>query len=144
MRVRVEVVVRAHDRRVAARVAAAEIALPQHGHVGESVLLREIVGCREPMPTAAHDDDVVAPLRPRTLPCERPALVVRKRIAGERDDRILHAGPGRWMTGETLSLARRIAYSSDSGERRPFQAWMKIRDSPFRGGLHENQQSARL
>jgi hypothetical protein len=56
-------IVRAHDRRVARGVAAADPALFDHGDVGDAVLLREVVRGGEAMPAAADDHDVVFLLR---------------------------------------------------------------------------------
>ena len=88
MRVGVEVVVRAHDRRIAPGVAAAEPALFEHCDVGEAVLLREVVRGREPVSAAADDDRVVARFWRRTAPRKRPALVVAPRVARQREDRV--------------------------------------------------------
>ncbi len=108
-------VVGADDRRVAARVAAADPALLQHRDVGDAVLLGEVVRGREPVAAAADDDDVVlAPglgIPPRGL----PLLVVGPRVAGEAPDRIaVHALPdvrpsaaGRMLTYATLAQRRR-------------------------------------
>src|SRR5438105_2195489 len=49
-------------------------------------------------------------------------------------------GAGRWMTGGTLLLAHRIAYSSDPGKRRPCPAGATIRGNPVGGRQHENRQ----
>ena len=86
VRVGIEQIVRAHDRGVAPGVAAAEVALLEHGDVGETVLLRKVVGRGEPVSAAADDDGVVTRLRMRTAPRERPALVVRERVSRQRED----------------------------------------------------------
>ena len=52
-------VVRADDRRVAADIAGAEIALFQHGDIGDAEFLGEIIGGRKTMAAATDDDDVV-------------------------------------------------------------------------------------
>ena len=56
---RVLQIVRADDRGVAAGVAAAEPALLEDRHVGDAVLLRQVIGGRQPVPAAAHDHHVV-------------------------------------------------------------------------------------
>ena len=53
-------VVRADDRRVAARRARADVGLLEDGDVADPVPLREVVGGREPVRAAADDDDLVA------------------------------------------------------------------------------------
>src|SRR5205085_10618500 len=90
MRVRVEMVVGAHDRGVSTGVAAAQIALLEHGDVGETVLFREVVGARQAMPAAADDDRIVTGLGRGAAPRLRAAFVMRERVARERKDRILH------------------------------------------------------
>ena len=108
VRVGVEVVVRADDRRVAPGVAAAEPALLEHGDVGDAVLLREVVGGREPVPAAADDDDVVARLRRglRHASGQRSwcdsALRAREKIEYFMEAQAVPA----------LSLPRAIAYSN--------------------------------
>ena len=59
----VEEIVGADDGRVAARIAAADPALLDHGDIGDPVFLGEVVGGREPVPAAADDDGVVGGLR---------------------------------------------------------------------------------
>ena len=71
-------VVRADDGGVAARIAGADVALLQHRHVGDAVLVREVIGGREPVPAAADDDDVVLGLRLGLAPGRRPAGVAAK------------------------------------------------------------------
>src|SRR5207248_7963323 len=69
MRIRIEVVVRADDRRVAARVAAPKPALLKHGDVADAMLLREVVRRRETVASATDNDRVVLLFRRRTAPC---------------------------------------------------------------------------
>src|ERR1700752_4570593 len=90
MRVRVEQIVRADDRRVAAGIAAAEPSLLEHGNVANPVILREVVGGREAVSTSADDHDVVAGLRLRISPRFAPAAMTGKRLPGEREYRIAH------------------------------------------------------
>ena len=87
-----EQVVGPHDRRVAPDVAAAEIPPLQHRDVGDPVVLREIVGRRQPVPAAADDDGVIGGLRLRVAPDRRPAPVAGQRIPNDRPGRIPH-GP---------------------------------------------------
>jgi hypothetical protein len=90
MRIGIEVVIRADDGRVAPGIAAAQPSLLQHRDIGQPVLLGEVVGGREPMPAATDDYRVIARLRRRASPCKRPILVIRERIAGKGEDRVLH------------------------------------------------------
>ena len=63
MRIRIEMVVGAHDRRVAPRVAAAEPSLFEHGYIAEAMLLGEVIRGGKPVAAAADDYDVVTLLR---------------------------------------------------------------------------------
>jgi hypothetical protein len=84
-------IVRADDRRIAARVARADVALLEERHVADAVVLREVVGGREAVPPAADDDHVVRGLRGRVAPCGGPAAMPGKRLAHEAQQRIAHA-----------------------------------------------------
>src|SRR5205814_3606635 len=88
MRVWIEMVVGANDRRVASGVAAAEPALFQHRDVADAMLFREVIRGGEPMTAATDDDDIVVLLRRSAAPCGWPALVAAERIADEGEDRI--------------------------------------------------------
>ena len=95
MRVRIEVVVGAHDGRVAARVAAADPSLLEHGDVADSVLLRQVIRGGEAVPATADDHDVVASPGLRAAPRPRPVPVAADRIADETRNRIAcHASTG--------------------------------------------------
>ena len=76
-------VIGADDGGVATGVAAAQIALFEHGDVAHSVLFGEIVGSGETVAAAADDDGVV--LRARLLlgPSWLPALIATERLADE-------------------------------------------------------------
>ena len=71
-------IVGAHDGRVAAGVAAADPAALEHGHVGDAVILCQVIRGGEAMPAAADDDDVVARLGRGVAPCGRPVPPARK------------------------------------------------------------------
>ena len=83
-------VVRPDDGGVAAGVAASEPALLEHRDVGDPVQGREVVGGREPVAAAAHDDDLVGLLGLGAAPCGRPALVMAERVAGKGEDGVSH------------------------------------------------------
>lgn len=86
-------IVRADDRRVARRVAAAEPAFFEHGDVAHAMLLRQVVGRGEPVPASAHDDDVILALRLGAAPLALPMLVVRQAVAHQAEYRIAaHSG----------------------------------------------------
>ena len=94
-------IVRADDGGVAARIAGADVALLQHRDVGDAVLLREIIGGREPVPAAADDDDVVLGFRLGLAPGRRPARVPAKTLlsAAKKRNTSLQSG--------VLSLCKR-------------------------------------
>src|SRR5437867_977746 len=100
VRVGVEVVIRADDRRVAAGVTAAQPTLLEHGDILQAMLLGEVVRRREAMAAAADDDRIVARLRHRAAPGERPVLVPRERVARDREDRVFQRG--YWRRGRPL------------------------------------------
>ena len=52
-------IVGAHDGRVAARPAAAQVALVHYGHVGYAVFGGQVVGSCEAVEAAADDDYVI-------------------------------------------------------------------------------------
>ncbi len=104
VRVRIEVIVRAHDGRVAPGVAAAEPAFFQHGDIAHAVLFGEVVGGGEPVPAAADDHRVVMPFRRRAAPGQRPVLVETQRVAGERENGIAH---GRRMLTVACAMPKR-------------------------------------
>jgi hypothetical protein len=80
-------IVRPDDGGVAARVAAADPSLLQHGDVAHPVLLGEVIGRGEPMPAAADDHRVVADLGLRRAPLAAPALMSVRRLPQERQKR---------------------------------------------------------
>ena len=55
-------IVGADDGGVAPDIAASEPTLLQHGNVGDAVFLGEVERRRQPVPTAADDDDVIGGL----------------------------------------------------------------------------------
>ena len=71
-------VVGADDRGVAADVAGAQPALLQHRHIGEAMLLGEVIGRRQAMPAAADDDDVIFRLRLGLAPGRRASSCGRR------------------------------------------------------------------
>ena len=89
-------IVRADDRRVARDVPAGEPAALDHRHVGETVLLRQVVRGGEPVPAAAHDHDLVRPLRLGRPPEEVRVLAAQRvpRCAARRCPRS-RPRPGR-------------------------------------------------
>ena len=115
-------VVRAHDRRVAAHVPAAEPAPLEHGHVRDAVVLREVVGRRETMPAGADDDDVVRVLRIGGAPEPLDGVRVRRpgRAAlGHRPiiaSRSRHSGPRRMRQMPVPASARPILVVDDDAK----------------------------
>ena len=91
-------VVRADDRGVARHVAAGEPALLDDAHVGDAVVLRQVVGGREAVAAAPHDDDVVR----------------RLGLSGAPVPVVVHAS-GRPAGGGTVS--RRSSLAVNAGRR---------------------------
>ena len=65
-------VVRAENRRVAARAARSQVALVQHGDVGYPVIGGQVIGGSQPVHAAADDDHVVGALQVTRAPGRRP------------------------------------------------------------------------
>src|SRR5579863_4462679 len=84
-------IVRAHDRRVAPGVAAAEPAFLDHADPGLLMGLGEVIGGREPVSAAADDDEVVSGLRSRFAPGLRPAFVAGEAMTQKSEGRIAPA-----------------------------------------------------
>ncbi len=84
-----DAVVGADHRRVAARVAAADVAALEHRDVGDAVARGEVIGGGQPVPAAADDHHVVGALR--LGPGERDealdVLVQSELLAGIRSSR---------------------------------------------------------
>ena len=78
LRVALKAIVGAHNRRVAPHIAAAQIALFEHGDIGHPVVLGEVIGRRKPVSAAPNDDGVILGLRLGVAPMRRPALVARE------------------------------------------------------------------
>ncbi len=97
-------VIRPDDRRVSRRVAAREIALLEHGDVGDAVARRQIIGSCQPMSAAADDDHIVAGFE-----CGLPSEVRFIRVSAvERGaDGVLEQS--KWH-GESGSRARRAGH----------------------------------
>jgi hypothetical protein len=68
-------IVGTHDGGVAADIAGAEPALFQHRDIGDAVFLGQIVGRRQPVATAADDDDVVIGFRLGPAPGGFPVAI---------------------------------------------------------------------
>jgi hypothetical protein len=81
LRTLVPQVVRPDQGRVAGHVAAGEPTLLEHRHVGDAVVLHEIVGGRQAVPAAADDDDVVGPFWLRVAP-EEVGMIGQVRARG--------------------------------------------------------------
>src|ERR1700691_490209 len=86
-------VVRPHDRRVAAGVAAAEPALFDHADAGAIVGLGEVIGGREAMSAAADDDEIIGRLGLRLAPGLRPTFLAGEALPQESKGGIARAHP---------------------------------------------------
>src|SRR6185295_2540633 len=80
-------VVRAHDGRVAAGIAAAEPAALEHRDVADAVLLRQVIRSGQAVAAAADDDHVVRRSWLGRAPVRRPVLVAGECVAQERESR---------------------------------------------------------
>ena len=87
-----EQVVRPDDRRVAPRVARADVALLEDRHVADAVVFREVVRGGQPVPAAADDDHVIRGLRRRVAPRGGPASMAVQRLADQAGEGVAH-GP---------------------------------------------------
>ena len=81
-------IVGADDRGVAPDIARADIAALDHSDIGDAVLLGEVIGGRQPMPAAAHDDDIIFGLGLRLAPDRFPACVALEGLGEDREDRV--------------------------------------------------------
>ncbi len=69
-------VVGAHDGGVTRGIAAAQPAFFDHGHIGNAVLLGQIIGRRQTVPAAADDDHVIDLFRGGRAPHALPVFMV--------------------------------------------------------------------
>ncbi len=87
-------VIGANDGGIAARAAAANVALFEDGDVLDAMLGRQVIGRRQPMPTAADDHDVVLILEPlRRAEHARLGIILAKREFQETE---WHGWKGLW------------------------------------------------
>ena len=78
-------IVRADDRGISRRIAAAQPSFLEHGDIAYAVLFRQVVGGREPVTAAADDHDLIFAARFGAAPRALPVLVVRKRVPDETE-----------------------------------------------------------
>ena len=81
-------IVRADNRRVSARIAAAQPAFFKHSNIGNAVFLGQIIGSRQPMPARANDNHIIRCLRLRKGPLLIPTLMSAHSLTGECKNRI--------------------------------------------------------
>ena len=86
-------IIRPHDRRVAAGVAAAEPALLDHANAHSFMGFGEVIGGRQPMSAAADDDEIISRLGFRFAPGLRPSLVAGEALLHESESGISRAHP---------------------------------------------------
>ena len=84
-------VVRPHDGGVAPDVAPAEIALLEHRHVCQTVLLGEVKRRGQAMAAAADDDDIVFGFRVGSAPVGPPSAVAGQPLLQNAPARKTHA-----------------------------------------------------
>ena len=87
-------VVGPHDRGVAPDIARAEIALLEHRHIGDAVVLRQVIGGGQPVPAAADNDHIIMAFGLRLPPGRLPALVAGQRLFENGKCGIFHDHPG--------------------------------------------------
>jgi hypothetical protein len=92
-------IVGAADRRVAAGVAEPDPPLLEHRHAPDPVPAGEVVGGREPVPAAAHDDRVVAAGGLRLAPLLGPPRSPGKALPQEIRERKPHDAPVSFFAG---------------------------------------------
>ena len=76
-------VIGADDGGVAAHIARTDMVLLQHRHIGDAVFLGQIIGGRQSMPAAAHNDHIIVRLGFR-LPPGRLGKAVASERMGEK------------------------------------------------------------
>src|SRR6266404_1805303 len=89
-------IVRAHHRRVAPRVAAAEPALLEHRDVRDAVILGKVIGGGQAVAAGPDYDDFVFGLRRRVAPGALPAAVAGERVADQAEEGVAHGVQGPW------------------------------------------------
>ena len=139
-------IVGAHDRRVAAGVAAPEPALLEHGDLRQPVLLGQVIGGREPMPARPDDDRVISSFRLGTAPLLRPALILRERLPRHIEKRKPHwTRPplNRLIEGGRLPCPARDCEHNFAGLREVFRIWRDAldRDGAARGRARATPRS---
>ena len=89
MGIGIEHVVGAHDRGVAPRVAAAEPAFFENRHIMDAMKFGQVISRRQPVPTAADDDDVIRRLGFRIAPRAGPPGMADQSLLDEAEDGIV-------------------------------------------------------
>ena len=82
-------VVGTHDRRVAARIAAADPVFLEHGNVAHAVLFRQVVRRCRAMAAAADNDDIVSAPGLRAAPRTSPVSVVTCGMSRQAECRVV-------------------------------------------------------
>src|SRR5258706_108706 len=104
-------IVGADDRRVAARVSGADVALLEHRDARDAVDLGEVVRSREAVATAADDDDVVGGLWRGVTPGGGPAAMALECLAKEGEERGTHP----WQRASQSTCERKARVRSCVG-----------------------------
>ena len=108
-------VIGADDRCIPPDVAGTKPALLEHRHIAEAKFLGEIIGRRQAMAAAAHDNNVIGRLRRRIAPGRHPVLMAAQRILEQRKDGVFHA----WAAGMSSGTASRSEVVSGEGRLTP-------------------------
>ena len=84
-------VVGSYDGGVASGIAGSDPTLLQHRHIGDAVLLRQVVSGGKPVPAAPYDHDIIGLARRRIAPRRLPARLPGDGVPCESEGRIPHA-----------------------------------------------------
>ncbi len=92
-------IIRTHDGGVAANIARPQPALLQHRNAALLEGLGQVIGCSQPVTTAANDDEIIIRLRLRVAPKLAPSFVAGQCLFQNPDARETHC-----VTPSLLSL----------------------------------------
>ena len=106
-------IVGADDGSVAAGIAAAEVALVEHGDVADAVVAGQIIGGRQTVTAGADDDHIVAGLEP-LVPREHARL---RMLPGER--KFEQSGWHDQRVGESAGNEMRVSIVGHGRSRTP-------------------------
>ena len=139
-------IIRADDGGVAPGIAAAEPALFDHRHIGDSEILSQVIGGRQTVAACAHDDHIIGGFRFRRSPGPFPALMIAGGLSGDGKGGVAAHGVTSFTGGLMLhaKLARSTCFSGRHfGRKKRHRRWRgsgAIRPGPL--GV-SNERTAR-